>query len=63
MLLLSPSQAETAANRICKVLAVNQENEKLMEEYEKLASEVRNNCNQIHPLSVHPAHPPPATIV
>lgn len=34
-------QAETAANRICKVLAVNQENEKLMEEYEKLASEVR----------------------
>ena len=38
---LSGSQAETAANRICKVLAVNQENEKLMEEYEKLASEVR----------------------
>lgn len=36
-----PRQAETAANRICKVLAVNQENEKLMEEYEKLASEVR----------------------
>lgn len=35
-----PLQAETAANRICKVLAVNQENEKLMEEYEKLASEV-----------------------
>lgn len=34
-------QAETAANRICKVLAVNQENEKLMEEYEKLASEVK----------------------
>uniref|UniRef100_A0A668SBQ2 Actinin alpha 3b n=1 Tax=Oreochromis aureus TaxID=47969 RepID=A0A668SBQ2_OREAU len=33
-------QAETAANRICKVLAVNQENEKLMEEYEKLASEL-----------------------
>ncbi|MEQ2190531.1 Alpha-actinin-3 [Xenoophorus captivus] len=32
--------AETAANRICKVLAVNQENEKLMEEYEKLASEL-----------------------
>lgn len=41
---LSFSQAETAANRICKVLAVNQENEKLMEEYEKLASEVRNRC-------------------
>uniref|UniRef100_A0A3B1JVS6 Actinin alpha 2 n=2 Tax=Astyanax mexicanus TaxID=7994 RepID=A0A3B1JVS6_ASTMX len=34
-------QAETAANRICKVLGVNQENEKLMEDYEKLASEVR----------------------
>uniref|UniRef100_A0A8C7E4Q1 Actinin alpha 3 n=1 Tax=Naja naja TaxID=35670 RepID=A0A8C7E4Q1_NAJNA len=33
-------QAETAANRICKVLAVNQENEKLMQEYEKLASEL-----------------------
>uniref|UniRef100_A0A7N6A578 Actinin, alpha 2b n=1 Tax=Anabas testudineus TaxID=64144 RepID=A0A7N6A578_ANATE len=34
------SQAETAANRICKVLGVNQENEKLMEEYERLASEL-----------------------
>uniref|UniRef100_A0A8C2SLG5 F-actin cross-linking protein n=1 Tax=Capra hircus TaxID=9925 RepID=A0A8C2SLG5_CAPHI len=34
-------QAETAANRICKVLAVNQENERLMEEYERLASEVK----------------------
>lgn len=34
-------QAETAANRICKVLGVNQENEKMMEEYERLASEVR----------------------
>uniref|UniRef100_A0A8C9TI67 Actinin, alpha 2b n=1 Tax=Scleropages formosus TaxID=113540 RepID=A0A8C9TI67_SCLFO len=33
-------KAETAANRICKVLGVNQENEKLMEEYEKLASEL-----------------------
>ncbi|XP_066519167.1 alpha-actinin-2 [Hoplias malabaricus] len=33
-------QAETAANRICKVLGVNQENEKLMEEYEKLVSEL-----------------------
>lgn len=33
-------QAETAANRICKVLAVNQENEQLMEDYEKLASNV-----------------------
>lgn len=33
-------QAETAANRICKVLAVNQENEQLMEDYERLASDV-----------------------
>ncbi|XP_015905751.1 alpha-actinin isoform X1 [Parasteatoda tepidariorum] len=33
-------QAETAANRICKVLKVNQENERLMEEYEKLASDL-----------------------
>ncbi|XP_052364613.1 alpha-actinin-1-like, partial [Oncorhynchus keta] len=32
--------AETAANRICKVLAVNQENEQLMEDYEKLASDL-----------------------
>lgn len=36
------SQAETAANRICKVLGVNQENEKMMEEYERLASEVKS---------------------
>uniref|UniRef100_A0A8C2H850 Actinin, alpha 2b n=1 Tax=Cyprinus carpio TaxID=7962 RepID=A0A8C2H850_CYPCA len=33
-------QAETAANRICKVLGVNQENEKLMVDYERLASEL-----------------------
>ncbi|XP_076856693.1 alpha-actinin-2 [Brachyhypopomus gauderio] len=33
-------QAETAATRICKVLGVNQVNEKLMEDYEKLASEL-----------------------
>uniref|UniRef100_A0A7N6C1Q6 Actinin alpha 4 n=1 Tax=Anabas testudineus TaxID=64144 RepID=A0A7N6C1Q6_ANATE len=32
--------AETAANRICKVLAVNQENEQMMEDYEKLASDL-----------------------
>ncbi|XP_026115972.1 alpha-actinin-2-like isoform X1 [Carassius auratus] len=37
---VSLPQAETAANRICKVLGVNQENEKLMEDYEKLASEL-----------------------
>lgn len=41
-------QAETAANRICKVLAVNQENEKLMEEYEKLASEVSHGSSHAH---------------
>lgn len=34
-------KAETAANRICKVLRVNQENERLMEEYERLASDVK----------------------
>lgn len=33
-------QAETAANRICKVLKINQDNERLMEEYEKLSSDV-----------------------
>ncbi|KRY72104.1 Alpha-actinin, sarcomeric [Trichinella pseudospiralis] len=33
-------QAETAANRICKVLKVNQDNERLMEEYEQLASDL-----------------------
>ncbi|XP_077586875.1 alpha-actinin-1 isoform X1 [Stigmatopora nigra] len=33
-------KAETAANRICKVLAVNQENEQLMTDYEKLASDL-----------------------
>lgn len=36
------TKAETAANRICKILGVNQENEKFMEDYEKLASEVRH---------------------
>ena len=34
------SQAEMAANRICKVLKVNQDNERLMEEYERLASDL-----------------------
>lgn len=33
-------QAEMAANRICKVLKVNQENERLMEEYERLTSDL-----------------------
>lgn len=35
-------QAETAANRIAKVLKINQENERLMEEYEKLSSDLLN---------------------
>uniref|UniRef100_A0A3B4FCX9 Alpha-actinin-4-like n=1 Tax=Pundamilia nyererei TaxID=303518 RepID=A0A3B4FCX9_9CICH len=39
-LTLTLSAAETAANRICKVLAVNQENEQMMEDYEKLASDL-----------------------
>ncbi|XP_039507076.1 alpha-actinin-2 isoform X2 [Pimephales promelas] len=42
-------QAETAANRICKVLGVNQENEKLMEEYERLASELLEWINRTTP--------------
>ncbi|VDO79496.1 unnamed protein product [Haemonchus placei] len=33
-------EAETAANRICRVLKVNQENEKMMQEYEHLASDL-----------------------
>ncbi|XP_003380382.1 alpha-actinin-2 [Trichinella spiralis] len=33
-------KAETAANRICKVLKVNQDNERLMEEYEQLATDL-----------------------
>ncbi|XP_078261979.1 alpha-actinin-2-like [Rhinoraja longicauda] len=33
-------QAEMAANRICKILGVNQENETSMADYEKLASEL-----------------------
>ena len=36
-------QAEMAANRICKVLKVNQDNERLMEEYERLASDVSDS--------------------
>ena len=40
MLTLLFSQAEMAANRICKVLKVNQDNERLMEEYERLASDL-----------------------
>ena len=36
-----------AANRICKVLKVNQDNERLMEEYERLASDVSNTNTQL----------------
>ncbi len=36
----SSAQAETAAKRIGKVLNVNRENEKMMEEYELMASNV-----------------------
>ena len=34
-------QAETASNRICKVLKINQDNEQLMMEYEQMTSDVR----------------------
>ena len=36
----SSAQAETAAKRIGKVLGVNQENERMMEDYEQMASNV-----------------------
>ncbi len=36
-----------AANRICKVLKVNQDNERLMEEYERLASDVSQQEFQV----------------
>ena len=36
----STQQAETAAKRIGKVLEVNQENEKMMHYYERLATDV-----------------------
>ncbi|XP_064623747.1 alpha-actinin-like isoform X3 [Lineus longissimus] len=42
-------KAETAANRICKVLKVNQENEKLMEHYERLASDLLEWIRQTTP--------------
>uniref|UniRef100_A0A8C7G1F2 Actinin alpha 1 n=1 Tax=Oncorhynchus kisutch TaxID=8019 RepID=A0A8C7G1F2_ONCKI len=65
-------KAETAANRICKVLAVNQENEQLMEDYEKLASDVSTlsllcppplnvpappSLPPLCPISLHPSPP------
>merc|ERR1719495_1856861 len=42
-------QAETAANRICKVLKVNQDNERLMEEYERLASDLLEGIGRTRP--------------
>ncbi|XP_038075922.1 alpha-actinin-4-like isoform X2 [Patiria miniata] len=33
-------QAENAANRLCKVLRMNQDNERLMDEYDRLASDL-----------------------
>ena len=51
-------QAETAANRICKVLAVNQENEHLMEDYEKLASDVSLGATP-PPFLLKPSSSPP----
>uniref|UniRef100_A0A0N4ZA59 Calponin-homology (CH) domain-containing protein n=1 Tax=Parastrongyloides trichosuri TaxID=131310 RepID=A0A0N4ZA59_PARTI len=37
---LGMHKSETAANRICRVLKVNQENEKMMEDYENMASDL-----------------------
>ncbi|VDM23887.1 unnamed protein product [Toxocara canis] len=37
---LGMHKAETAAHRICRVLKVNQENERMMEDYERLASDL-----------------------
>lgn len=46
---LVSTQAETAANRICKVLRVNQDNERLMEEYEYSAGDLLNWIKQTTP--------------
>ena len=47
-----------AANRICKVLKVNQDNERLMEEYERLASDViMINTVTVAPLAWVPGKP------
>ena len=42
-------QAEQAASRICKVLGINQENERIMEEYERLASDLLDWIKQKRP--------------
>ena len=41
----SSAQAEQAAKRIGQVLDVNKENEKMMEEYEQMASNVSTHLN------------------
>merc|ERR1711953_675116 len=43
-------KAETAANRILKVLGINQENERLMDEYEKLASDLLEWIQRTRPM-------------
>ena len=48
-----------AANRICKVLKVNQDNERLMEEYERLASDLLEWIRSVIPAYMH-AHTPSA---
>jgi len=42
-------KAEQAASRICKVLGINQENERIMEEYERLASDLLDWIKQKRP--------------
>ncbi|CAF0792573.1 unnamed protein product [Didymodactylos carnosus] len=42
-------KAEQAASRICKVLGINQENEQMMEEYERLASDLLEWIKQKKP--------------
>ncbi|CAF2152013.1 unnamed protein product [Rotaria magnacalcarata] len=42
-------KAEQAASRICKVLTINQENEQMMEEYERLASDLLEWIKQKRP--------------
>nr|XP_026692457.1 alpha-actinin-2 isoform X2 [Ciona intestinalis] len=42
-------KAETAANRILKVLGLNQENERLMDEYERLASDLLEWIERMKP--------------
>ena len=44
----SSAQVEQAAKRIGKVLNVNQENERMMEEYETMASNVSDDCTHTH---------------